>query len=199
MIVKAIAVFKEPMSCPPYSTDPLNVNCIPPWPRRPKHTSQFVVLTDSSEKSCFYRLPIEKIDTKKYKSVKDEDEAFECIAEKAGYELSGHRTFWYIHSMQVTNDTDCPPQFVGSWSALFEYIPSTLQDHPWWLRGLLSHGKECEQCGAREVGDAGDDSQGRCHFKQCGGCEKVQYCNITCQKKHWIQHKTICRPKEGAL
>ena len=91
MIVKAIVGFKKPMSCPPFSKDPLNVNCIPPWARPPKHTSEYVVFTsDSSEtaESCFYRLPIEKIDTEKYKSVKDENEAVECIAEKTGYELS---------------------------------------------------------------------------------------------------------------
>ena len=30
------------------------------------------------------------------------------------------------------------------------------------------------------------------HFKQCAGCQSVNYCSLTCQKGHWSNHKAIC-------
>lgn len=44
-LLKAQVSFHFPMPCPPYSTDPLNVNALPPWPRRSNHSSIFVMLT----------------------------------------------------------------------------------------------------------------------------------------------------------
>ena len=29
-------------------------------------------------------------------------------------------------------------------------------------------------------------------FRKCSGCRTVQYCNTTCQKKHWKEHRTEC-------
>ena len=30
-------------------------------------------------------------------------------------------------------------------------------------------------------------------FKQCSGCEAVQYCGHKCQKHHWSSHKGLCQ------
>ena len=27
----------------------------------------------------------------------------------------------------------------------------------------------------------------------CGGCKVAHYCNKTCQKNHWSEHKVICK------
>jgi hypothetical protein len=29
-------------------------------------------------------------------------------------------------------------------------------------------------------------------FRKCSGCLSVQYCNTTCQRKHWKEHRTEC-------
>ena len=34
--------------------------------------------------------------------------------------------------------------------------------------------------------------------KKCGGCGKVAYCAVACQKAHWAQHKACCRKEQGA-
>ena len=31
-------------------------------------------------------------------------------------------------------------------------------------------------------------------LRVCSGCVQVSYCSQTCQKKHWKQHKSKCRP-----
>ncbi|KAH7882394.1 hypothetical protein F5I97DRAFT_1816994 [Phlebopus sp. FC_14] len=30
-------------------------------------------------------------------------------------------------------------------------------------------------------------------LRKCGGCEKVRYCDSTCQKSHWSNHKAVCK------
>ena len=44
----------------------------------------------------------------------------------------------------------------------------------------------CEGCQATGSGPG--------QLKTCSGCVQVSYCSQTCQKKHWKQHKSKCRP-----
>jgi tetratricopeptide (TPR) repeat protein len=32
-------------------------------------------------------------------------------------------------------------------------------------------------------------------IRRCTGCYNAQYCDTTCQKAHWKQHKLVCKPK----
>lgn len=32
-----------------------------------------------------------------------------------------------------------------------------------------------------------------CSGKKCSKCKKVHYCNASCQKNHWKEHKAICK------
>ncbi|XP_062978176.1 ubiquitin carboxyl-terminal hydrolase 19 isoform X2 [Elgaria multicarinata webbii] len=32
-------------------------------------------------------------------------------------------------------------------------------------------------------------------LKRCTRCYRVGYCNVTCQRTHWSDHKTLCRPE----
>jgi len=166
-LFKAQVSFHFPMPCPPYSTDPLNVNALPPWPRRSNHSSIFVTLAG---------LHLTKMSMSQLYRLND-------------------RTFWFFPFMSVTNDMDCPPQFVGYWRAIFEYDKDDSEERPfkWILAGLQHHHDECVLCFAKEVGNAGVTGEnGRRWFKQCSRCKCVKYCNVTCQKRHWSEHKKSC-------
>lgn len=43
---------------------------------------------------------------------------------------------------------------------------------------------KCSNCGKQSIG-----------VKKCSACKKAQYCNLSCQKQHWKQHKLICKFK----
>jgi hypothetical protein len=46
--------------------------------------------------------------------------------------------------------------------------------------------EKCESCSYPKV------------FLRCSNCRKVGYCNRTCQKKNWNQHKKVCQnPRES--
>ena len=30
-------------------------------------------------------------------------------------------------------------------------------------------------------------------FKRCSGCHATKYCSNRCQKKHWPEHKSLCK------
>lgn len=32
-------------------------------------------------------------------------------------------------------------------------------------------------------------------YKLCGECKQAQYCNVTCQRTHWPEHRLVCRDK----
>ena len=32
-------------------------------------------------------------------------------------------------------------------------------------------------------------------MKKCSGCLNVHYCSVTCQFKHWPEHKSSCDPQ----
>ncbi len=32
--------------------------------------------------------------------------------------------------------------------------------------------------------------------KKCGRCKAVAYCGLDCQRKHWPQHKRLCKPSK---
>jgi hypothetical protein len=49
------------------------------------------------------------------------------------------------------------------------------------LRPRSKPGTSCAACGATP------DDVGR--FKMCAGCDTARYCNHSCQKTHWLQHK----------
>ncbi|KZW03512.1 hypothetical protein EXIGLDRAFT_664113 [Exidia glandulosa HHB12029] len=34
-------------------------------------------------------------------------------------------------------------------------------------------------------------------LKRCSACASALYCDAVCQKKHWPEHKRLCRPVEG--
>ena len=52
--------------------------------------------------------------------------------------------------------------------------------------------RQCAECGALEPPGIA--------FQKCGGCRVVQYCSITCQKRHWkAEHKAVCKITKPAI
>ena len=41
--------------------------------------------------------------------------------------------------------------------------------------------------------------QGPKKLRKCTRCGKAQYCGIECQKKHWKDHKKVCRKHEPPI
>ncbi|KAK8154941.1 hypothetical protein BKA80DRAFT_184526, partial [Phyllosticta citrichinensis] len=46
----------------------------------------------------------------------------------------------------------------------------------------LDGGDRCAGCWTKKEG-----------LKKCMRCKQVKYCDSTCQKKHWKEHKKVCR------
>ena len=61
-----------------------------------------------------------------------------------------------------------------------------------------THKPDCKKASA-EVDS--DEDQNECSFcgkksstlKRCGACSKASYCDAVCQKKHWKEHKIMCK------
>ena len=49
----------------------------------------------------------------------------------------------------------------------------------------------CAYCGV--IASSGNDKKSPTRVSKCGGCQSVAYCSKQCQKKHWKQHKGICK------
>ena len=50
---------------------------------------------------------------------------------------------------------------------------------------ILGEGKGCASCGA-------EPAPGH-KLSQCSGCKAVRYCGPQCQRRHWGQHKAVCK------
>ena len=37
------------------------------------------------------------------------------------------------------------------------------------------------------------------NLKCCSSCKLVYYCSKSCQKRHWSEHQTLCKPIQGQL
>lgn len=57
-----------------------------------------------------------------------------------------------------------------------------------WREKGMSHryGRYCQGCGI----------PGK-HYKMCGGCGRVYYCTVDCQRAHWSTHRTECKRSEA--
>ena len=53
-------------------------------------------------------------------------------------------------------------------------------------KGMARGIKICACC----QGNLPDDDN---RHKLCGGCKKARYCNSECQRKHWRDHKAVCK------
>jgi len=50
----------------------------------------------------------------------------------------------------------------------------------------------CAGCGE-------ESPEGPDRFHKCTGCHVVRYCSAECQKRHWREHKKVCRPTDKTL
>ena len=48
---------------------------------------------------------------------------------------------------------------------------------------IMSHGCNC--CGKLSIKEK--------FVKVCSGCESVRYCGVSCQKRHWKNHRILCQ------
>ncbi|KAK1863369.1 hypothetical protein I4F81_005926 [Pyropia yezoensis] len=55
--------------------------------------------------------------------------------------------------------------------------------------GLMSQHATCADCGVKEPTPAA--------YKRCGGCRRVVYCGVACQRSHWTAHKPRCGSRRG--
>jgi hypothetical protein len=56
--------------------------------------------------------------------------------------------------------------------------------------------RQCASCGRREgeaAAGAASASEVAIKLRMCGGCGLVPYCDSGCQRRHWPQHKLVCR------
>lgn len=53
------------------------------------------------------------------------------------------------------------------------------------LKRFLQHRNWCENCGRAQT-------RAR-NLHECTACHSVSYCDKTCQKKHWREHKKACK------
>jgi hypothetical protein len=162
MIFKAQVGFFPPMPLRPFCSNPLNVNCVPPPEFLMNETrdsfSTFSILTSNSPGELF--------------RLQKEDG-------KIGI-------FLYFPRMVVTSDAVCPAQMAGPWKAVFlchisEPLGPRSEAVPIVLLALEHWNDECTYCGAREVGDAGNEAGRQCWFDRCSRCKSVKYCNAICQ------------------
>ena len=55
---------------------------------------------------------------------------------------------------------------------------------------------ECAECGKCDgVSVHGDKMNITPRLLKCGACKVAHYCSQTCQKKHWREHKKVCKTK----
>ena len=52
----------------------------------------------------------------------------------------------------------------------------------------ISRGLECGNCEAHHWEDNTNES-----MQRCGGCRRVSYCSVDCQRSHWKVHKEDCK------
>jgi hypothetical protein len=58
------------------------------------------------------------------------------------------------------------------------------------LRNMMHEMEKCEQCCASCMKKKAPDN--KTELFKCGRCQIVYYCDIACQKKHWVEHKEGC-------
>lgn len=132
-------------------------------------------------------LTLQSIARRAYKSDVLTTVPLQCVScgRKATHERE--RYYW----LQMTADSDvkvvnhvkpvCEP---GICEAVAEQV--LIDDNFDLLGQHAQHGiHHCEQCSKVD------------HAKKCSRCQKVYYCSKQCQKLHWPQHKSNCKPCTG--
>ncbi|XP_067397000.1 ubiquitin carboxyl-terminal hydrolase 19 isoform X2 [Emydura macquarii macquarii] len=98
-----------------------------------------------------------------------------------------HRTFLPSHSLDTVSPSDLLLCFevLSPELAKERVVVLEVQQRPQVPNVPIS------KCAACQKKQQSEDEK----LKRCTRCYRVGYCNVLCQKTHWPDHKTLCRPE----
>ncbi|XP_048344540.1 ubiquitin carboxyl-terminal hydrolase 19 isoform X1 [Sphaerodactylus townsendi] len=98
-----------------------------------------------------------------------------------------HRTYLPSHSLDCVSPTDLLLCFevLSPDLAKERVVELQVQQRPQVPSGPIT---KCAACQKKQQSEEEK-------LKRCTRCYRVGYCNVECQRKHWHDHKTSCRPE----